>query len=100
MAQGFSRRFACERPQDRSSPEPKTFSFFFFFFLLLLFSGVAIVFSNHPFIGIDSDTFFFFFLELFKEASECGFNNNNNIEENGKDCQRVFDTDSSALCPH
>ena len=28
----------------------------------------------------------------------CGYNNNN-IEENGKDYQRVFDTDSSALCP-
>ena len=26
--------------------------------------------------------------------------NNNNIEENGKDYQPGFDTDSSALCPH
>ena len=41
----------------------------------------------------------FYILELFKEAWECGYNNNN-IEENGKDYQRVFDTDSSALCPH
>ena len=41
----------------------------------------------------------FFILELFKEAWECGYNNNH-IEENGKDYQRVFDTDSSALCPH
>ena len=40
--------------------------------VLLLF------FSNHPFTGIDS-----FILELFKEAWECGYNNNN-IEENGK----------------
>ena len=55
-------------------------------------------FSNHPFIGIDSDTFFFI-LELFKEAWECGYNKNN-IEENGYDYQRVFDTDSSPLCPH
>ena len=56
--------------------------FFFFFFLNLV---VLFVFSNHPFIGIDSDTFFI--LELFKE-------------ENGKGYQRVFYTDSSALCPH
>ena len=48
--------------------------------------------------GIDSDTFFFFILELFKEAWECRYNNN--IEEHGKDYQRVFDTDSSALCLH
>ena len=31
-AQGFSLRFACKRPQGRSSPAP------FFFLLLLLFS--------------------------------------------------------------
>ena len=53
-------------------------------------------FFNHPFIGIDADTFF---LELFKEAWEWEYNNNN-IEESGKDYQRVFDTDSSALCSH
>ena len=44
-------------------------------------------------------TLFIFILELFKEARVCGYNNNN-IEKNGKDYQRVFDTDSSALCPH
>ena len=62
--------------------------------VLLLF------FSNQPFIVIDSDTYFCFYLfivELFKEAWECGYNN---IEGNGKDCQRIFDTDSSALRPH
>ena len=37
--------------------------------------------------------FFFFFVLL-----EYGYNNN--IEENGKDFQRVFDTDLSPLCPH
>ena len=45
-------------------------------------------------------TLFYFILELFKESWECGYNNNNNnIEENGKDYQRVFasDTDSSVL---
>ena len=41
----------------------------------------------------------FFILELFKEAWECGYNTKN-VEENGKDYQLVFDTDSSALCPH
>ena len=60
--------------------------------LLLL----LLLFSNHPFIGIDSDTSFI--LELFKDAWVCGYKNN--IEENGKDYQRVFDTASSALCPH
>ena len=48
------------------------------FFLLLFF------FSNQPFIGIDSDIFFyfiFFILELFKEAWECGYNTNNDIEK-------------------
>ena len=58
---------------------------------------VLLFYSNHLIIGIDSDTFFI--LELFKDAWECGYNNNN-IEENGKDYQRVFDTNSSALCPH
>ena len=57
------------------------FFFFFFFNLVVLF-----VFSNHPFIGINSGTFVFI-LELFKE-------------ENGKDYLRGFDTDSLALCPH
>ena len=56
---------------------------------------MLLFFSNQPFTGIDSDTFFFI-LELFKEAWECGYNNNN-IEENGKDYQRVFDTDSSLI---
>ena len=60
-----------------------------------------VFFSDHPFIGIDADIFFLFFfiLELFKEVWECGYNNNN-IEENGKDYQRVFNTVSSALCRH
>ena len=44
--------------------------------------------------------FFFIILELFKEAWDCGYNNNNNTEENSIDYQQVFDTDSSALCPH
>ena len=94
MAQGFSLRFACERPQDRSSPgsSPEQKKIFFFF----KFSGaVVVVFSNHSLIGLDSDTCFI--LELFKEGWECGYNNTN-IEENGKDYQRVFNTDSSALC--
>ena len=58
MAQGFSPRFACKRPQDRSSPEPV----FVFNLLVVLF------FANRPFIGIDSDTFFYFILELFGSA--------------------------------
>ena len=41
----------------------------------------------------------FLFWRYLKEAWECEYNNNN-IEENGKDYPRVFDTDSSALCPH
>ena len=57
-------------------------------------------FSNNPFIGIDSDTFYIYiyFIAIYRD----GYNtcNNNNIEENGKDYQRSFDTDSSALCPH
>ena len=69
-----------DRSSPGSSPEPFFFSF-----------------SNHPFIRIDSDTFFI--LELFNEAWEFGYNNNN-IEESGKDYHQVFDTDSSALCPH
>ena len=85
MAQGFSLRFACERPQDRSSLFFFFSSSFFFDLVVLLF-----LFSNHPFIGIDSDTFFI--LELFKEAWGCGYKNS--IEKNGKDCQPVFDTDS------
>ena len=52
--------------------------------------------TSRRFIGIDSDTFLF--QSCLKEAWECG-HNNNNIEENSKDYQRVFDTDSSALCP-
>ena len=59
---------------------------------------VLLFFSSHLFTGIDSDTFFFI-IELFKMAWEWGYNNNI-IEENGKDYQRVFDTNSSALCPH
>ena len=57
---------------------------------------MVLFFPNHSFIGIDSDIFF---KKLFKEAWECEYNNNN-IEENGKDYERVFDLDSSALCPH
>ena len=87
MAQGFSLRFACGPHLSQK------INLFFFSFS----SAVVVVVSNHPFIGIGSDTFFI--LELFKEAWECGYNNNN-IEENGKDNQRVFITDSSALCPH
>ena len=52
---------------------------------------LLLLFSNHPLIEIDSDTFFV--LELFKEAWECGYNNNN-VKENGKDYQRVFDTEA------
>ena len=74
------------------------FFFFFFFFLNLVVLFFFFFVSNQPFIGIDSETFFI--LELFKEAWECGYNNNNNIEENCKEYQRVFDIDSSALCPH
>ena len=48
VAQGFSLRFACERPQDRSSPKPKKNIFLFFFYLVVVFFS-----SNHPFIGID-----------------------------------------------
>ena len=52
----------------RIGPHPSHFfTFYFFFNLVMLFC-----FSNHPFIGIDSDTFFFI-LELFKEAWECGY---------------------------
>ena len=59
MAQRFSLRFACERPQDQSSPGSSSESFFFLSFSF--FNLVALCFiSNHPFIGIDSDTFFLF----------------------------------------
>ena len=69
------------------------FFFFFFFFcccccLFFFFCFFFLSFSNHPLL--------FFILELFKEAWECGYNNND-IEENDRDHQRVFDTDSSAL---
>ena len=37
---------------------------------------MVLLFSNQPFIGIDSDTFCFI-LELFEEAWECGYNNDN-----------------------
>ena len=88
MAQGFSLRFACERPQDRSSPgsSPEPICFLFFFNLVvLLFVFQSSVYWNR--------------LWHFFKAWECGYNNNN-IEENDKDYQRVFDTDSSAWCPH
>ena len=54
------------------------FSFFFFFCGgggQFWGRGCLFVFSNQPLTGIDSDTFFFI-LELFKEAWECGYNNN------------------------
>ena len=53
---------------------------FFFFFFFFKFTGAVVVFSNHPFIGIDSETFYFI-LELFQEAWECGYNNNNSEEK-------------------
>ena len=69
VPQGLSLRFACERPQDRSSPGslPEHFSSSFSSYNLVV---LLLLFSNHPFIGKDSDTFFF--LNYLKRRGSAG----------------------------